>query len=68
MMKTTLALVLLFTVGCVGGREIVGPEDPQYTALCADSTLTDSTKVCADDVGVATVVIIIPNLNPPRTP
>jgi hypothetical protein len=45
----------------VDGREIVGPEDPEFAALCADSTLTDSTLVCIEDVTGTTATVVVVN-------
>jgi hypothetical protein len=61
-MKWLPLLAALAVGGCmVDGRSIVGPEDPEFAALCADSTLTDSTKVCIGDVTGATVDVVIAN-------
>ena len=60
-MKRLLLCALL--TGCVNGRELVGPEDPQFAALCVDSTYTDSTMVCWAPSTVE-VTIVIENPNP----
>ncbi len=49
--------------GCVNGRDLIGPEDPRYTALCVDSLYTDSTKACWEYTTIE-IVIVVENPNP----
>ena len=43
-----LALCLMLT-GCVHGKDVVSPTEPDYQVLCVDSTLVDTTRVCWQD-------------------
>jgi hypothetical protein len=58
----TRLLVLLVLGGClVDGKDVVGPGDPLYAAICEDSTVTDASRAC---LPVTTIVITIENPNP----
>jgi len=51
-------LPLLWTLtACADGREILGPWDPQYQAVCVDSTVTMPERVCR----MGTIALEIPN-------
>lgn len=42
-----LLLVTSLLSGCfVDGKDIVGPGQPDFAAMCVDSTLTDTTRIC----------------------
>lgn len=60
-MRRILFCALL--TGCVSGKEVIAPEDPQYAALCVDSTYTDSTMACWEYPAIE-IVIIVENPNP----
>jgi hypothetical protein len=61
-MKWLPLVAALAVGGCmVDGRSIVGPEDPEFAALCADSTMTDSTMVCIGDVTGTTATVVVRN-------
>ncbi len=58
------AAALLLVLGCVNGLDVTEPGDPEFAALCIDSTLVDTTRACWWPPGTA-VEVTVPNPNYP---
>lgn len=57
-MRRLAVILALWSATCADGREIVGPWDPEYAAICVDSTVVAPDRVCRGDGSIG---ITIPN-------
>lgn len=58
-MKRVVLAALIIGAACVSGSDLVSPGEPDYAALCVDSTMADTVRICSTEG--ATITVTIPN-------